>query len=122
MKVKIVSISFSLIGILILLLSIKIGGTEITKEIHKDCKACHSTEDFKIKIEINELCLKCHSANRNDHPIGVVSKWTPARLPLDKENKLTCITCHEPHGKDTVNKLLRMDPDSLCLSCHKFET
>lgn len=87
-------------------------------DAHKVCIDCHPGEVTDKIMEINELCLKCHPANKSDHPTGVVSKVIPERLPLDSEKRVTCYTCHEPHGKNTVNQLLRMDSNRLCLSCH----
>jgi predicted CXXCH cytochrome family protein len=96
------------------------SGAEKAKEIHKDCTLCHKDPDFKtIKANVNEPCLKCHPASLGkDHPIGVVPKKMPGDLPLGEGNVITCITCHEPHGKDTFGMLLRKDFTSLCRSCH----
>lgn len=106
----------------ILCICLGVAGAEEKKEAHRSCAVCHRNDnDFQaIKSAINEICLECHpKAKRNDHPIRVAPKTVPEGLPLDEEGKLTCVTCHEPHGKTGVKKLLRMDFSSLCLSCHK---
>lgn len=90
---------------------------EVSPNIHKDCVNCHLSEGTGKIADINATCLKCHPGSKNDHPLGVISRITPEKLPLDN-GKITCVTCHEPHGKDTIGTLLRMDFNSLCLSCH----
>lgn len=85
---------------------------------HVICSDCH-TRGRALKVAIvNELCLSCHPVNTMDHVLGVVPHKTPAGLPLDKEKKMTCYTCHEPHGTGTEDKLLRMDKATLCAACH----
>ncbi len=99
------------------------AGAGTGNEVHKTCTSCHKDEkDFSaIKKHINETCLECHAGSKkNDHPVGVVSKATPEGLPLDAENRITCVTCHEPHGKGTAANLLRMEFNTLCRSCHKI--
>jgi len=103
----------------IITLCIGIVIADANPDAHKVCVDCHPGQVTDKIMEINELCLKCHPANKSDHPTGVVSKLIPDGLPLDSENKITCYTCHDPHGKDTVGTLLRMDFNSLCLSCHR---
>jgi len=39
-------------------------------------------------------------------------------LPLSKEGKITCITCHAPHDKSGFPMLLRAAPSGLRLKCH----
>lgn len=86
--------------------------------VHKNCSSCHTT-DNKLKIaDVSELCISCHPNHTSDHKIGVVVKMIPVGLPLDKEHKMTCITCHEPHGNGVGIKMLRMKGESLCQSCH----
>ncbi|MBZ0304562.1 MAG: hypothetical protein K8I82_00710, partial [Anaerolineae bacterium] len=71
------------------------------------------------KAGLSQACLKCHPGSENrDHPIGVTPRKAEG-LPLDEESRITCITCHEPHGKETFGQLLRKDFNSLCRSCHK---
>jgi predicted CXXCH cytochrome family protein len=93
-----------------------------TEEIHRGCPTCHTEqEEYKaIKTKVSETCIKCHPASiGGDHPIGVIPRVIPEGLPLDEENTITCITCHEPHGKNTADKLLRKEFNKLCVACHK---
>lgn len=86
---------------------------------HESCSDCH-TEGKELKQSaINPLCLSCHSGgNRNDHKTGIPPKGMKSPLPLDKEGKMSCITCHDQHGKTAGSKLLRMNKNALCLDCH----
>jgi predicted CXXCH cytochrome family protein len=108
-------------SLIVLFLSVGVAEAGVPEEVHKGCTTCHMEQDFKaIKTKINETCLRCHPTSiGKDHPVGVVSTIVPEGLPLDEGNKITCITCHEPHGKNTVDKLLRKDFNSLCIACHK---
>ncbi len=96
---------------------------ETAIKAHNDCTVCHVdaiSDPGKLKAGPNELCLTCHQSSKgNDHPVGIVPALKPRELPLDKENRITCVTCHEPHGKQPYDRLLRMEFNSLCKSCHK---
>lgn len=110
-------------AVLSVLLCAGLSAAQGQKAVHKDCSKCHQDAGKKpqalVKATIDDLCLGCHAARKGkDHPVGLVSKVAPKGLPLDKESRLTCITCHEPHGKQTVGSLLRMEFNSLCRSCH----
>lgn len=90
-------------------------------DVHKNCTLCHIEDGVSTLREgINETCIGCHT-NRpdKDHPIGLVVKDISEKLPLDQENRITCFTCHDPHGKGTEDKLLRLEFNILCIVCHK---
>jgi predicted CXXCH cytochrome family protein len=89
---------------------------------HKTCTLCHIEDGSSdLKKGINETCIGCHPESPGrDHPIGIVINNVSEKLPLDRENKITCITCHEPHGKETKERLLRIDFNNLCIECHKM--
>ncbi|MBI5675409.1 MAG: cytochrome c3 family protein [Nitrospirae bacterium] len=93
----------------------------VIPEAHTVCASCHTGKvPSAIKGEINEICMGCHPPHPGrDHPVNVVQEKISGKLPLDKEKRITCITCHEPHGKKTVGKLLRMEINTLCIACHK---
>ncbi|HWR73371.1 MAG TPA: cytochrome c3 family protein [Nitrospirota bacterium] len=86
---------------------------------HKKCITCHLDRNNLSSIKnINTLCLGCHPANTKDHKLDVVSNTAPVTLPLSN-GRITCNTCHDPHGKKTAGEpLLRLDPATLCVSCH----
>jgi predicted CXXCH cytochrome family protein len=90
----------------------------IASATHEGCGDCHSRE-AELKIaDVTSLCLSCHTANRNDHKTGVAPDNRKSTLPLDRGGKISCITCHDPHGKAALPRLLRMKKDDLCLDCH----
>lgn len=85
---------------------------------HANCSDCHTRGKALKAATVTDLCLSCHPDNTKDHLLGVIPQKAPVGLPLDKDKKMTCVTCHEPHGKGTVGKLLRMEKASLCVACH----
>lgn len=94
------------------------ASAETTTTAHKVCGDCHLRGTKLKDMPLNELCLGCHPANATDHKLGVVPTILPKGLPLDRENRITCITCHEPHGRGTTANLLRLEQNILCISCH----
>ncbi len=88
------------------------------------------------------MCVSCHGEENRSHIIGVTPDYTvPADLPLNKNNQVTCLTCHYVHGslqsdktmasasfmdhlfnRDRLNKsytLRRNNSEGdLCLACH----
>lgn len=116
--------SLKLCFFIILLVALPINALhgEVLKKPHRDCLQCHKEKDSKeLKLQINELCLKCHPlSTQRDHPVNIKATVRAERLPLDSEGRITCITCHEPHGKTKEEKLLRMEFNTLCRECHKM--
>lgn len=70
----------------------------------------------------NKVCENCHQDLHINHKIGVKTKFNKENLPLDEEGKITCAyTCHNVHpdrGVDSEKKLLRMEVNKICFSCH----
>ncbi len=88
-----------------------------------ECGFCHFSEGKAakgLKAPLSALCLECHPerTNQSEHKVDIVPSMTVAGLPLDREGKMTCITCHDPHGKEGSPMLLRVTPSELCLKCH----
>ncbi len=120
------------------------------------CLICHEKKpdekkdtykDVTFVGDEEQICRRCHHISGN-HPgdhnhIGVVpsekglkrikamEEKFHARLPLDKDGKMTCITCHNPHAKgvipednpgstgaDSKNRL-RL-PENMCINCHQM--
>lgn len=107
------------------------------------------TADLDVAGQNGQNCLQCHDGLVNDsreiwdparkhHPVGMVpDEPLPAFFPVDEKGRMTCITCHSPHGvvdsadsatgaaplvrhlSDT-SPFTRLDKDSdkLCLACH----
>lgn len=86
------------------------------------CKDCHKSHGMVPPEENSRLCLKCHEdqAGDNSHPTGVVHEGEPPEgLPLSKDGKLICNTCHILHEtKSPAPALLRKKFNDLCVICH----
>lgn len=85
-----------------------------------DCTVCHvSHKGFLLLQPVNELCTNCHRDRvaAGEHAVNVVPKFpVPPELPLAKDGRITCITCHNPHSKE--GRMLRLAPVVLCGKCH----
>jgi predicted CXXCH cytochrome family protein len=97
---------------------------EALPPVKKDCFLCHELNEkgtmVGLKKPINELCLQCHPDRSapNEHAVGVTPPFSVENLPL-YSGKVTCASCHEPHGLTGISKMLRAKPRDLCLYCHK---
>lgn len=98
------------------------------------CFECHEKIPLKgtsslIKPNIEKVCIKCHPdvEKRLSHPVGMIPKiLVPLDLPLDKEGRVSCITCHNIH-MSSLNKITGAKTHYLrrvskgrkfCYSCH----
>ena len=94
------------------------------KSNKQTCKVCHEPETMKLRQDPLSTCLRCHEGNRDGHPVArhPVGQQTkikfPKALPSAPGNKLVCYTCHEPHNSSGNPRLLRINFDALCASCH----
>lgn len=96
---------------------------QIIPEIKKNCNICHLPHDTSGKLlnaPLTELCLDCHSERRSpaEHKVDILPQMPVGNLPL-YEGKITCITCHDPHGKGGFPSMLRERPRLICTKCHK---
>jgi predicted CXXCH cytochrome family protein len=77
------------------------------------CVMCHTTmpdkdtttRDLLFVDEIDRLCDKCHTINKQkSHPINVrPNKDIPLKAHLDKNGLLTCTSCHDVHKEDKTS-------------------
>jgi len=112
------------------------------KEGKIDCRTCHSAHAgagaetlatavfLRVPNDAGQLCQMCHpqyakGPELGTHPVGGMPWLVPeelivagARVGPDRF-RLTCLTCHTPHGA-REHDLLVMGTESsqLCLSCH----
>jgi predicted CXXCH cytochrome family protein len=87
------------------------------------CEDCHKPHSMVPPLENDKPCIGCHEdqTGENSHPTGVVysGEAPPEKLPLSKDGKLTCSTCHILHKTDSpAPDLLRKTFNDLCKTCH----
>jgi predicted CXXCH cytochrome family protein len=112
--------------------------TKIVRESAELCFQCHLDKKVEFNLQYHHPvlegkmnCSTCHDAHGDD-----VRAWSATSLQGPNEKCFTCHkeqkgpfvweheavregcqTCHNPHGS-TVDKLLVMQPDPLCIRCH----
>lgn len=96
-------------------------------KIKSNCSICHVTHKMvngtmMLRTILSEVCIDCHADRRApvEHVVGVVPTYMIKKLPLDEQGRLTCITCHEPHGEGNQPKMLRDKPSLICKYCHNM--
>lgn len=69
-----------------------------------------------------EACLNCHSAHL--HPVKVSPKTgitIPPEYPTLPDGRITCSSCHAPHGSDYIYLTRKEWHHDLCVGCHPQE-
>ena len=103
------------------------------------CLSCHNGAVASSTVASSHVLLSAHRAGfeidgfaTRDHPIGVEYPvrgpgYRPRSqviqsgvIPLP-DNRLECVSCHDPHNAAGVEKMLVMPNrrSALCLSCHE---
>lgn len=80
------------------------------------CAACHRhaashlpdaptrtvlPKDEDFVVDPVAMCVSCHDQDEREgsHPVGARPEFpVPADLPLDKDGRISCLTCHHNHG------------------------
>jgi DmsE family decaheme c-type cytochrome len=80
------------------------------------CTNCHQImkqvslkNQFRKSTEI-ETCFQCHKDRR-------AQTWRSSHMPI-REGKLTCSSCHNPHGTANLKLLTEATPNDVCYGCH----
>lgn len=71
--------------------------------------------------DIVALCSSCHEGYRHMHPLKIAvapDMRKPEDLPLDGNNRITCITCHDVMEKAGLHRKRKVTGQQLCLNCH----
>jgi DmsE family decaheme c-type cytochrome len=68
------------------------------------------TDNHGLKMGQPELCLQCH-------PMRRAQLQRSSHMPY-REGKVTCTTCHNPHGSPNPYQLIQSSINENCLSCH----
>jgi|Deesub1362A_J573_1020465.scaffolds.fasta_scaffold00013_158 predicted CXXCH cytochrome family protein len=119
---KVLALAF----IMVFLLTGYVFSAEVVPEIKKDCSICHvsnkTATEIHLRRPLSDLCLECHPDRGSpaDHIVDVTPSMEVKDLPLDKDGKMTCVTCHDPHGMTGLVKLLRDSPSDICGHCHRM--
>jgi len=74
-------------------------------------------------IQINELCGQCHSRSDLNPVTAIVARFQPWSLERSRcfqasQGRLSCLTCHDPHGNAESSPTYY---NARCLSCHSRE-
>ncbi len=98
----------------------------------KACIVCHLSvppegsnpseeSNLRFKGDIVAICASCHEGYRHMHPVKIAvapDMKSPEELPLDKDGKITCITCHDVMPAAGVHRGRKRIGRELCLNCH----
>lgn len=95
-----------------------------------NCTICHNphaaAEPAQLNAPINQLCNGCHSTViEGDHVVrGIAGKGHPLSKAPDPQNpghKMSCISCHDPHGGASASFYRRnaKSRNALCQICHQ---
>lgn len=90
------------------------GSAHATHQIA--CSDCHNTmarfsaSGLLKKASVSETCFGCHPAQRTEFR-------KRSHMPLP-EGKMSCDSCHNPHGTPTRAMLVASTVNDLCLGCH----
>jgi len=68
------------------------------------------TENKGVKKSQPELCLGCHQMRR-------AQLQRSSHMPY-REGKVTCTSCHNPHGTPNPKQLIQSTTNENCLACH----
>jgi len=102
-----------------------------TREGNDLCLFCHKLETgtFAHQPMEEETCTECHDPHGGETSKHLVTKTIPALCGKCHENTIQgkvkhtpvaeggCLGCHPPHFSNQP-RLLRQDPDTVCLDCH----
>lgn len=113
-----------ILSALAVLLPAILSARKPTHDFQGICETCHITlaeQGKKIySREIDFLCIPCHKQTGPSHPSGIKpSMPVPQGFPLDWAGRMTCATCHDPHGDTPLLIRGGKTGKTLCLSCHK---
>ena len=68
------------------------------------------TTNTAMKKQQPELCLQCHQMRR-------AQLMRSSHMPY-REGKVTCTSCHNPHGSPNPSQLIQATVNENCYSCH----
>ena len=98
----------------------------------KSCIVCHVAKppqaegqrrpvELRFGGDVVALCSSCHQGYRHMHPVKIAlapDMKSPEDLPLDREHRITCVTCHDVMEREGVHRKRKIAGKQLCLNCH----
>jgi DmsE family decaheme c-type cytochrome len=88
-----------------------IGHAEVRQTLSEEGRfVAPLTENRSVKKVQPELCLQCHQMRR-------AQLQRSSHMPF-REGKVTCTSCHNPHGTPNPKQLIQSTTNENCLSCH----
>lgn len=104
-----------------------------TRKDQNSCIVCHVSRpaegsapmrenNLRFGGDIVALCSSCHDGYKHMHPVRIAvapDMKSPEDLPLDRDGKITCITCHDAMEASEVHRRRRLVGRALCLNCHE---
>jgi DmsE family decaheme c-type cytochrome len=90
------------------------GSTHETRGVA--CTNCHTVmKDVSRKNQLKtasqpDTCYQCHQNKR-------AQQWRTAHMPV-REGKMTCTSCHNPHGSYSEHLLKKATVNDTCYECH----
>lgn len=108
------------------------GESPHARKDHRACIVCHVTQpaegsaparenNLRFAGDVVALCSSCHEGYKHMHPVKIAvapDMKSPEDLPLDKNGKITCITCHDAMEGCGVHRRRKLVGRALCLNCH----
>jgi len=94
------------------------GSAHDRKDI--SCTSCHSehhpksTQKMLTQRTEQDLCISCHTDRRK----AIYQRSTHLFRTVNKDEKLQCSACHNPHGGEGRAMLQKASTNKLCYSCH----
>lgn len=87
-----------------------IGHEPQTKKLSADSRFNAPLSDVQTRKQQPELCLTCHLMRR-------AQLQRSSHMPY-REGKVTCSSCHNPHGTPNPYQLIHASTNENCYSCH----
>lgn len=87
-----------------------VGHEPQTKKLSSDSRFNAPLTDVETRKQQPELCLTCHLMRR-------AQLQRSSHMPY-REGKVTCTSCHNPHGSPNPHQLIQATTNENCYTCH----